>query len=107
MIEIPEAILSAAVALLQPYIPGLTSEALTDALKQQTVKTEPEALEKPMTRKEVAAFLQVSVMTVQRMIRAKKLRATKIGHSVRIDPKSVRALLTYENTAPCSQPQAD
>lgn len=97
MMEVPDPILSAAVALLKPYAPEITVKTLTNALNPpQTAAPIQAAMEKPMTRKEAAEFLQVSLETVKRLMRAGKIRATRIGHSVRIDPRSVRALLAYE-----------
>ena len=96
MLEVPDPILSAAVALLKPYVPDLTVKGLTNALTtSKPAATGHTAMEKPMTRKEAADFLQVSLETIKRLVKAGKIRAAKIGHSVRIDPKSVRALLSY------------
>ena len=97
MMEVPRPILSAAITLLKPYVPEITAKALTHALNPpQAVAPVQAAMEKPMTRREAAEFLKVSLETVKRLMRAGKIRATKIGHSVRIDPRSVRALLAYE-----------
>ena len=96
-VPVPEPILSAAVRLLKPYAPDLTAKTLTNALTSpQTAAPVQAAMEKPMTRREAAEFLKVSLETVKRLMRAGKIRAARIGHSVRIDPRSVRALLTYE-----------
>ena len=97
MMEVPDPILSAAVTLLKPYAPEITVKTLTHALNPPKAAAPVQAaMEKPMTRREAAEFLKVSLETVKRLMRAGKIRAARIGHSVRIDPRSVRALLAYE-----------
>ena len=107
LVHIPTAIASAAVAVLQPYCPGLSPETLIEALRNRNTETLIEALRnrnkpapaastirKPLTRKQVAEILGVSLATVNRMMRRGALRAFKISlRSTRIDPKSVENLL--------------
>ena len=91
MRQIPTEILTAAVALLQPFSPGLTGEGLTEALKQGGVVSAPH-LERPLTVAEAAEFLSVSCKTIRRYCKSGRLRAKKVGPSPRIDPESLRAL---------------
>ena len=92
---VPEATLDAAVAVLRPYVPELTATELVEALRNRN-KPAPAAstIRKPLTRKQVAEILGVSLATVNRMMRRGALRAFKISlRSTRIDPKSVENLL--------------
>ena len=92
---VPEAILDAAVAVLRPYVPELTATELVEALRNRN-KPAPTAstIRKPMTRKQVAEFLGISLATVNRMMRRGTLRSHKVSlRAVRIDPESVESLL--------------
>lgn len=89
--QITAPVLAAAVSLLQPYIPELSTQNLITAIKNYDNAQRP--LEKQMTRKEAAAILAVDINTISRYIKAGTLKAAKIGkRAVRIDPQSVRAL---------------
>lgn len=94
-IPIPAVVLATAANVLQPYLPGLSPEILLDAI--QTVRTEKFGkAEKPLTRRECAEMLSVSVNSVNRYIRAGHLKAVKISpRLVRITPESVRALMIH------------
>lgn len=46
-----------------------------------------------LTIKEAAGFLRVCPRTVHRLIKAKKLRARRVGHAVRIAPNDIHALI--------------
>ena len=100
--KIPAPIATAAVAVLQPYYPGLSPESLIDALKNhnaapKTPKT------KPLTRRQVAELLQISIASVNRRMKDGTLRWFKISpRLVRIDPTSVESLLV----APAAEPEA-
>lgn len=89
--QITAPVLAAAVSLLQPYVPELSTQNLITAIKNYDNAQRP--LEKQMTRKEAAAILAVDINTISRYIKAGTLKAAKIGkRAVRIDPQSVRAL---------------
>lgn len=49
-------------------------------------------MEKIYTTEQVAQILQVSVITIRRYIKAKKLKATRIGKDYRIKESDVKAL---------------
>ncbi len=88
-------ILGAVSKILEPYIPELTATPLVKALKTfehtQEAHTQPAV---PLTRKEAAALLKVSLPTIHRFIRAGLLTRVKIGQRlVRITPESVENLL--------------
>lgn len=92
---VPEAILDAAVAVLRPYVPELTATELVEALRNRN-KPAPAAstIRKPLTRKQVAEILGVSLATVNRMMRRGVLQSHKISlRAVRVDAASVEALL--------------
>lgn len=90
---IPPVVLKTAVNVLQPYLPGLSAEILLDAIR--TTKTgKPVQTEKPLTRRECAEMLSVSVNSVNRYVKNGRLKAVNISpRLVRIDPESVRNLL--------------
>ena len=50
-------------------------------------------MEKIYTTDQVAKILQVSVITIRRYIKAKKLKATKIGKDYRIKESNIKELL--------------
>lgn len=94
--HINPSILDAAVGLLRPYCPTLSPEALDNALRNITSPATPEIRrpEKPYSRKEAAALLQVSLNTVNRYVNAGLLRKISVGpRHVLIDPASLRSLL--------------
>lgn len=93
--KITPAILAAATGMLQPFIPELTPQGLLAALKSHDAGQPAAAIaEKPLTRKEAAALLSVSLNSVNRYMNTGLLRRVKIGpRVVRIDPASVRELL--------------
>ncbi len=90
---IPTVVLKTAVNVLQPYLPGLSPEILLDVL--HSAKTgKPSQTEKPLTRRECAEMLSVSVNSVNRYVKSGRLKAVNISpRLVRIDPESVRNLL--------------
>ena len=96
MRSIPVAIASAAVAVLSPYCPGLTPADLIEALKNLSA-TPKKSKMKPLTRRQVAEILQISMASVNRRMKDGTLRAYKISpRLVRIDPTSVEALMQSE-----------
>jgi hypothetical protein len=96
---IPAVVLRTAANVLQPYLPGISPEALLDAI-HAVRNAAPEKTEKPLTRRECAEILSVSVNSVNRYIQAGYLKAVKISpRLVRISPESVRSLMI--NGIPC------
>ena len=103
--QINASILDAAVGLLRPYCPTISPEALDNALRNITSPATPEIRrpEKPYTRKEAAAMLQVSLNTVNRYMNTGLLRKISIGpRHVLIDPDSITAIL-QEGGTPCHE----
>ena len=101
---ITPSVLSAAVGLLQPYAPDLSPSALVKAIKayQSTAGTaDPTGLAaRPLTRRQVAETLGISLQSVSRMMNDGRLRRIVLSKkSVRIDPDSLRALLAGNATA--------
>ena len=94
---ITPSVLSAAVGLLQPYAPDLSPSALVKAIKAYKADGAADTTakaEKPMTRKEVAALLGISLQSVSRMMNDGRLRRIVLSaKSVRIDAASVNDLL--------------
>ena len=91
----PPPILAAACGMLQPFFPELTPTKLLSMLKNAG-KPE-EIVERPLTRRQAATLLAISLPTLDRHIKSGILRASKIGpRSVRVDPTSVRELLAGE-----------
>ena len=97
-IHVPPEIATAAVVLLSTSIPGLTPGILMDALATYT----PDAAlgkdacppQKPMTRKEAADALGISVQSVDRYLTAGRL--TRVQYSpraIRISAESVYTLM--------------
>ena len=94
--RIPASITEAAVTLLQPYCPELSPASLVEALKQHNAvtKTPKTTKTRPLTRRQVAELLQISIASVNRRMKDGTLRAFKVGQrAVRIDPESVENLL--------------
>lgn len=92
------AIVSAAVAMLQSFIPELTPVRLIAALKQYDFEgyeqTEHNARPRqPYTLKEACQLLQISRPTIYRMAKRGELTLTKIGCSTRICAEEVDRLL--------------
>ena len=90
---VPPAILTAVVGLLLPFIPTITPTELEDALKHLN-KPKKSEIEKPLTRKQPASLLGISMPTLQRWQNAGKVHPIKISRRcVRISAASVRELL--------------
>lgn len=91
--KITQTVIQAAVALLSPYVPEISPQTLIQALSDYgTSKTA--TIEKPLTRKEAAEILGVSLPTINRLLNAGTLRRIRItSAAVKVDPASVRALL--------------
>jgi len=99
--KITPQVIAAATGLLQPFIPDLSPQGLVSALKQYSAtRTKPETDERPLTRQEAADLLKCSRNTISRYLSIGKLRKiTLTERSCRIDPASVRALLSGENAS--------
>ena len=92
-------VIQAAVGLLAPYVPEISPTALVEALRDYG-STKAATPEKPLTRKEAAEILGVSLPTINRLLNAGTLRRIRITPAaVRVDPASVRALLNGTATA--------
>ena len=97
---IPQAILTAATTMLQPYTPELSPQTLVAALKDYNTGKPAAVVEKPLSRQETAALLGVSLNSINRYVNEGRLRATKISKRlVRIDPLSIRNMLNGVNSS--------
>ena len=100
VIKSPEpAILTAAVALLRPYVPDLSPGKLQSALKQYDepvpAKVALRESDRPLTRRQAAEYLGVSLSTIDRYVSAGKLKRIPFTcRAVRITPASIRALIS-------------
>ena len=96
--NIPTVVLVTATNVLQPYMPGLSPETLLQSITgAKTAK--PEKLGKPLTRRECASLLSVSLNSINRYVKSGHLKAVKISSRlIRIAPESVQNLL--ENGVP-------
>lgn len=92
---VPSGIVTAAVSLLKPYFPALTEEELPGIIANGITSEREETWAKPLTRKQAADRLNISIRSLDYLVADGKLNACKIGKSVRIDPASVSALLAY------------
>ena len=102
--NIDNAILTAATCLLKPGCPNLTEAALRDALEkiEHPIMDISVPRKKPITRKEAAQLLSVSLNTLNRYVNSGLLRKIKVGpRHVLIDPDSITAIL-QEGGAPCN-----
>ena len=92
-------VIAAVTALLQPFIPELSPQGLVLALKEySTDKQNPETKDdRPLTRQEAAYMLKCSKNTISHYLTIGKLRKIKFSErSCRVDPASVRALMSGE-----------
>jgi len=92
------AILTAAVSLLRPYAPDLSPERLRTALEQYDEPAPAKAglreSERPLTRRQAAKYLGVSLATINRYVNAGKLKRIPFTRrAVRITAASVRSLI--------------
>ena len=94
MSKVPKALIDAVTLMLKPYVPELTATVLVESLKHREPTPAAPTFRRPMTRREAAEFLQVSLASINRYAKAGTLRAYKISKRlVRIDPRSLEALL--------------
>ena len=97
--KITPAVIAASTTMLQQYIPELSPESLIAALKNHDPgKVSTVIAERPMTRHEAAALLSVSLNSITRYMNQGLLKRIPIGdRTVRIDPQSVRDLLSGQH----------
>ena len=84
--RIPRHIADASVAMLSPYVPGLTADQLESLLFPK----ENEAL---VTREEATEVLRVSLSTVDRMLRDGELPRRKVRGRVHIPLTAIKAVM--------------
>ena len=102
--QIPVPIVNAATAMLQPFVPELSATGLVEALTHREPTPAEPTFRKPLTRREAAEILQVSVNSINRYIRSGLLKAHRVGQRlIRIDPRSLEELL---QGTPVSSPEA-
>lgn len=85
--QIPKLIADAVISMLLPYAPDLTVEKLESVI---SAKPESQMPEKLLTRKEAAKTLNVSIPTIDRMLRDGELPRVHIRGAVRIPASSFR-----------------
>ena len=89
----PPEIVVAAVTMLSPYISGLSPTALLEALetyKSSTTSDKDARPLKPLTRKEAADALGISVQSVDRYLTAGRLTPVRYSaRAVRVSAESV------------------
>jgi excisionase family DNA binding protein len=99
--QISQAIITAAVAMLSPYVPDLTPTKLIGALQtydsegreQDAANARPR---QPYTVAEVCNLFRISKPTVYRLAEKGDLTLLKIGSSTRIPAEEVDALLNTQ-----------
>lgn len=98
--KITPQVIAAATGLLQPYCPDLSPQGLIAALQQYKQKddTTQSNIERPLTRREAAALLKVSLNTISRYLTIGKLERIRLtDRSCRITSASVKKLLKGTN----------
>jgi len=99
--SINTAIVSAAVAMLQAFVPELTPSRLIAALQSYDSKGKEQTdhnarPRQPYTVAEVSNLLRISKPTIYRMAKRGELPLTKIGSSTRICAEEVDKLLNID-----------
>ena len=90
-----DSVINSVLPLLQQYNPQLTGQALTAFVEKGESGSEQQKPLKPMTRQEVCDYLSISLSSVNRYMKDGRLKAIHIGSRlVRIDPRSVQALIS-------------
>lgn len=97
--QIPQSIITAAVAMLQAFVPELTPTKLIEALQEyendkQDVNARPKP---PYTIAAICRLLQVSKPTIYRMAKRGELPLVKIGNSTRVPAEAADRLLKVES----------
>lgn len=93
---IPSEIVTAAATMLSQYFPGLTPAILTGALENYNpnATSDNSRPEKPLTRKEAAKELGVSVQSVDRYVSSGRLTRVRYSdRAIRISAESVYNLM--------------
>ena len=100
--NIPSETLSAATAVLSPYVLGLSAAELLKALESYNEEGEASASkqnsrpQKPYTRKEAAEMLGVSIPSIDRYMADGRLtRVRYSARAIRISAESVHKLMAY------------
>lgn len=91
--SIPEPIANAAASMLAPYCPGLTAAKLEAAI---TYEPEKEQAERLRTRKEASAALNISIVTLDRMLTSGEMPRRRIRGSVRVPQSAIDRILAGE-----------
>lgn len=93
--QMPESIMTAATALLAPYVPGITADALKKAIGSALGATEAKPSLRPeYTRQEAAERLCVSLRTIDYYTEYGWLKAIKVGKRRKLlTAESVEAML--------------
>lgn len=93
--QMPESILTATIALLSPYVPGITADALKKAIGSALGATEAKPSLRPeYTRQEAAERLCVSLRTIDYWTEDGLLKAIKVGKRRKLlTAESVEAML--------------
>ena len=95
--NVPPEIATAAATMLFPYVPGLTPAILIGALEtyNPNATTDKDARpKKPLTRKEAAKELGISVQSVDRYVSSGRLTRVKYSaRAIRISAESVYNLM--------------
>ena len=100
--QITPEVLDAFASALSPAVPGITGRTLLKAIEnfspdengEEKGRPPGDELMKPMTIKEAAQFLKMSVATIHRLMRKGLLRRIRLSSKlVRVDGRSVRQLL--------------
>ncbi len=109
--KITPSVIQAATAMLSPYVPEISPQTLVKALSDYQTDALPNAaakIEKPMTRQQTAELLGVSLPTINRLLNRGTLRRIYITPgAVKVDPASVRALLSGNTTEAISGATAE
>ena len=92
MKQIPEAITAAAVSMLAPYAPDLTSAKLESAIAFKQEK--PDSGERLLSRKEAAQSLHISLPTIDRMLASHELGRVTVRGRVFIRHSEVQRIIS-------------
>lgn len=92
--QIPKPIAEAVVTMLLPYAPNLTVEKLEASILETP---SPKNQEKLLTRKEAAEALNVSIPTIDRMLRDEHLPRRKIRGAVRIPESATETFIKKQD----------
>ena len=99
--QIPQSIITAAVAMLQTFIPELSPTRLIAALQAYDSEGKEQVEHnarprQPFTITEACQLLSLSRPTIYRMNRRGEIKLLKIGNSTRISADEIDKLLNHE-----------